>query len=104
VTLQNYTHGPWKLREGIGRDGDRLVITDSSGAVLAVTDGIQAQAELANARLMAAAPELLEAAKRYIKAFYRYDVDGNNPDKAAAHMQAENDLIAAIAKAEGGAS
>ena len=41
-----------------------------------------------------------EAGKNYIKAFHAYDVDSDNPQKAQAHIEAENVLIAALALAK----
>ncbi len=37
--------------------------------------------------------DLVLAARAYIDAFHAYDVDGDNPEKAQAHMEAENHLL-----------
>jgi hypothetical protein len=89
-----HTPGPWRITEGhrdriiraIDSDGDDTVIAEVHWWAMA-----GAAESIANARLIAAAPELLEACKFAFAAM-------NSED---GRKRAEQALIAAIAKAEG---
>ena len=89
------TPGPWSIEENVRAGGViHLAVTNRAAGDDWMPCSITPMAwvrdiDYANARLIAAAPELLEAAK-----------------KAARHMgdDQRDDLIAAIAKAEGSES
>ena len=51
-------------------------------------------------RLIAAAPELLEACKMMVEAMHRYEMDAEG-DKTIEHKKIMKQAVAAIAKAEG---
>ena len=84
-----HTPGPWTI------DGKNIKHYTDNGftKVARVGDYMAARNDEANARLIAAAPELLEAAIAYVQA----DKDGNNTRSRIAMKQ----LRAAIAKATG---
>lgn len=89
-----HTPGPWRAtKERRGREQTTLDIRDGDGRQVAMCNGYVAQNDeeeaFANARLIAAAPDLLAAAKMVME----------NPGHKAIAM-----LEAAIAKAEGGAA
>ena len=86
-----HTPGPWTYAIGQGLYEQRYVIDSTPGRALAVCAGFEPRNE-ANARLIAAAPELLEA----LEAFKAIDAfDGWHPKYRDAIAKAE----AAIAKA-----
>ena len=83
-----HTPGPWAV-------GGRLVIAEKYGSVCAVDDG---QSDyVANARLIAAAPELLAALKAITD-----ELGVPDPGYPAPVANAAEIARAAIAKAEGG--
>jgi len=87
--MSGHTPGPWKLDifdGGINVDGERPI---------ALMLGL-AEEGLANARLIAAAPELLEALKRYVE----HDDTAYDPAENF-WRQIKDEALAAIAKAEG---
>jgi hypothetical protein len=97
-----HTHGPWT--GFLGEDGDEgatWLIGPSSARPIVATVGADEECGLtgatveANARLIAAAPELLVAAKAVIRAF------GFAPPEGVDLPTEWDDLAAAIAKATG---
>ena len=95
-----HTPGPWKFEELTAQDGDGYILTEGDEVVIvhhggAYSKGLQRDEVLANARLIAAAPDLLEALEdaREELEWYETELAGecyNNPK-----------LNAAIAKARG---
>ncbi len=98
-----HTPAPWLIEWNAAQSGEGHYITDSKDMVelsriAAVLFHDDADGETrANARLLAAAPELLEACKRMIE---WDDRKHDHPQRQAAYRNAR----AAIAKAEGGAA
>lgn len=101
-----HTPGPWKWREGVPNDllYDHDVLTSSAVAVVYVESrdscGNRVAREMAvcvpsvaDARLIAAAPDLLAALKEMVE----FDQTGKPADYAAIFA----DALSAIAKAEG---
>lgn len=62
--MKNHTPGPWQLDSEFYRFG--AIIAPDFGQVAAVRGDLKLEA-LANARLIAAAPELLEALKGFVQ-------------------------------------
>src|SRR5438132_242018 len=98
-----HTPGPWEIIKDGGSTRIHPV-KEGVGRICTVTDG---KYQNANARLIAAAPELLEAGKKFL-AFYN-DLAKSNPgfmgklglQDYAQYNEAMLELPAAIAKAEG---
>lgn len=88
--MAEHTPGPWYA--GGPMDFDNYIVQTKKGAIAHVHPP---HAE-AHARLIAAAPELLDAAKRWL-----YERDLYNVPPRQQERDAERDLRAAIAKAEG---
>ena len=111
-TKATYTPGPWfdcepnvgiseRERQGgsyVGIGNGRKAIARAVISTLILVDEA-----IVNARLIAAAPELLEAAKQVIwKLSHNHDVDGyNGPGRITREDATVKMLYAAIAKAEG---
>lgn len=96
--MSKFTKGPWRLDqyENILDANDRKVVV--TGVALSMS-GIDSEVS-ANARLISAAPDLLEALERYVHAI----AVGGGSDKDLimdAIRQADNKARAAIAKAKG---
>lgn len=96
--MSKYTPGPWKKVSGLYANAPTRIWA-KQGEMLAevtVADGSDFAEHQANARLIAAAPELLEAAKKMVAYIgenaIREFAEAGNP----GHL-----LIAAIDKAEG---
>lgn len=93
--MNKHTPGPWRLvwRLVISDKSwqTKYQIDDSFGACVVACDDITDENAEANARLIAAAPELLEALEYTLKCLMQTDV-------GEAHYQP---AIAAIAKARG---
>lgn len=89
MSAHKHTPGPWCV-EGVGIRA--LVRAGINGVIVAVRHRLSAQEHEANARLIAAAPELLEAAMAFIAPFDGIEVVQDS-DIAKAR--------AAIAKATG---
>lgn len=102
MSAAKHTPGPWR----VSKDGD-TVVPESTNALLAdVYDGSPSdktdmEVTRANARLIAAAPEMLEASREiFLELDGRYD---GAPDSRTLWMGEHlTRLRAAIAKAEGG--
>ena len=106
MSAAQHTPGPWKVEKELSsRLAEWLITMDAGdrGRGIAIAETVPATGrELANARLIASAPELLEALKHCEDVFMRYEisrVDGEEiTDKALQTIRA------AIAKATGGAA
>ena len=94
TTTAKHTPGPWEAR---GPGTERAWI--SAGPIdIACTRAVKGHDHAANARLIAAAPELLEAAKKVKQWMYIYGViDANSPEDTDAW----DAVTGAIAKATG---
>ena len=101
MTETKHTPGPWKARKGFHADTIEIFHPDKSvkppfypcEIATIASDRDTAKAK-ANARLIAAAPELLEALQAFVK--YADDVNDDSPELDRARS--------AIAKATGGAA
>jgi hypothetical protein len=97
--MAKHTPGPWSVGEGTP---DIAIITDKVLVAMVTNDEdspCEDDEQMANARLMAAAPELLEACE----AALLLAGDDDLPDNGGYNGAAITDQIrAAIAKAEGG--
>jgi len=92
MSTQKHTSGPWKFSfESI--DSEWAIVTTASGSIIANVNSDQRQK--ANARLIAAAPELLAALKESLA---NLEYLGLRDNKLPGMMQRIN---YAIAKAEG---
>jgi hypothetical protein len=89
-----YTPGPWHT--GSDEDGDIVYGPDCELVASAAGDG-DAEAEVANARLIAAAPELLWACETALRAL---EFQGNGPRPHVSEAEWD-EIAAAIAKARG---
>ena len=96
-TEQKHTPGPWRVGDGSFVIGNHPApgITGSDDVHHYGGHLICESVSQANARLIAAAPELLEAAKQALQVFVDQGWDDD--------LSAAKSLKAAIAKAEGGA-
>jgi hypothetical protein len=103
----NHTRGPWTIgprREILGQAFD-----DSARNICDKVRGGSPEAADANARLIAAAPELLDSLKRVLAGFeanvFQRNIDGDGESgwaiKFMPHLMALADATRAIAKAEG---
>lgn len=85
-----HTPGPWEYAiEEDGGDNPDIAIVDKDGNIICDTGGGEYQARLTNARLIAAAPELLAELKKWLEWAKDEGVQGIESTKAL------------IAKAEG---
>jgi len=105
--MSGHTPGPWKVFEFANYQGDPdlvgawigtddLLVAEARGA--AVIGGFRHEEHTANACLIAAAPDLLEA----LKALLGHDERDAGCVPSDAHLDAQNDARAAIAQAVGG--
>jgi len=109
-TKQTHTAGPWRFHLGRGTD-PRFHIQTIGGYQIAETPQNHGKAEIneANARLIAAAPALLEACKASLKVFQGWLHDADPHNELGQGDSAERDaavhmieiVSAAIRKAEG---
>lgn len=105
--MSKRTPGPWMV--ATCRAGSMLAVIDQEGSIIAElvqwrtsTNPQIRQEPPANAQLMAAAPELLEACEAHMAALGSKIRDGKDrPEYAEAIYQAQKKMIAAIAKARG---
>lgn len=97
---KQHTPGPWNVGDDSPNDYEGPMIDTRDRAVAVITIDHETEStpeDRANARLIAAAPELLAALQRLTRAMDDYD--GDIPaDINSPHHQA----LAAIAKATGG--
>lgn len=111
--MSKHTPGPWQTSTRTKPRGGLTVFSTVNGVadalIAQVSEGesyedraIQVTESDANACLIAAAPDLLEACKTAVDFIDQFVVDADagaqDPDAQAAHAE----LIAAIAKARGG--
>jgi hypothetical protein len=91
-----HTPGPW--HRATCNEGQAFAITADKGRICTINQtlgGLQGQQERnANARLIAAAPELLAACKAAVEVFSSYPRDPSEAKRMVLHVHA------AIAKAE----
>ena len=108
--MSEHTPGPWHMQDRYCKRGiSGIDIVDKDGSLIcclpdgaSIKGGYAFPKQLVNARLIAAAPELLEACKAVIN----YAVDCQNPKREAEFYFQQADKItdkvkAAIAKATG---
>lgn len=97
---QKFTPGPWRIGDaghtvfGPPTDKPSPKTIATMPKIKAPCKSVELDENIANAQLIAAAPELLEAAKRAEKTLLKLLKDGN-------HDGVLRDLNAAISKAEG---
>lgn len=91
TTKAKHTPGPWRRNGHTSIESkDRWIASTDSGGVKGFSE------DVANAHLIAAAPELLEALKAALPHLQWANIHGSRCDEQIAQTQA------AIAKAEGG--
>ena len=88
--MNKHTPGPWSV---INIHADPVVVAHNGQSITGPWTKLTEE-DLANARLIAAAPELLEALSKIVHEFCR-----NGPEHVAKHIKEPND---AIDKATGG--
>lgn len=103
-----HTPGPWKMWPANGQDdaSGRPMVTDEPGEVgiahviqrMREPDTLYPKEAEANCRLIAAAPELLEALERALPLVQLLGAKMNNPKQVADTTEA---IFAALAKAKG---
>lgn len=99
-----HTPGPWEASRGIDKEPDRWVVTvvgPKPWGVATIENGAPGdtlKTEEANARLFAAAPELLRELKHLVRLLEPLERDGGLNVPGLATL---NGARAAIAKAEG---
>lgn len=99
--MSAHTAGPWQ----VASDGSLGTVETESGVVIAQAMQVRPRAQdmkhverMANARLIAAAPDLLKALRGMLSAWNMVcDANGFERD----HIQQQKDAVAAIAKATG---
>jgi len=89
-----HTPGPWTIALDAPEDGWVVVLRKHQ-------EGVIALCELRDQRLIAAAPELLEAAKYALKCLDAANETLGGWDSSPYYVEARADLKKAIAKAEG---
>ena len=99
--MNGYTPGPWK----VSALGSGLLIENAAGYVIARISVLLAyrRQHRANARLIAAAPELLQALQSLSEYVYR-DMESNAPNWAPMDVPEYAAASAALAKAKWGAA
>jgi hypothetical protein len=97
--MSKHTEGPWTVRTFYreGMDGARYYIDGADGATFADICGVDPREDRANARLIAAAPDLLACVQNVLDAG-----DDNADAREICDYIDWTALRAAIAKAEGG--
>lgn len=88
-----HTPGPWEISESPDFPGQQTIHAQGSDRILAVLDRTDEQ-DIANARLIAAAPDLLEALKEAIRLY-----DEGDATDVLEFIRCE--ARAALTKAEG---
>lgn len=98
--MSKHNPGPWRV-DGQAHDmAGSAIIHDVNGFPVASTRSWIKEQHEANARLVAAAPDLLEACKRQVANIEQW-LETGVPASADESQQIYNALKAAIAKAEG---
>ena len=92
----NYTKGEWKVNCGIRANGELIATTEALKRNL-TKDGYNATEEIANARLISAAPEMYEALQKISYAV----MNGNLKVNKSVAIQIYEIATPALAKAEG---
>jgi hypothetical protein len=92
--MSKHTPGPWKVTTHATDPNAYDVEAESGGKI---TRGYWGRNAKADARLIAAAPELLNAANQLVSAIWGRDIDRTQESLGAAEVA----IRAAIAKAEG---
>jgi hypothetical protein len=72
--MSKHTPGPWNVEQDVVNNGDILIMTPEFRPLASVdvreipedTEGIPRETALANAKLIAAAPKLLDALKKFL--------------------------------------
>lgn len=111
--MSKHTPGTWSdYYAKLAPVGSVAVWSDQGGMVRRVAlcgthEGIDLDEAEANARLIAAAPDLLKRLKSMVEVAERTWGDWDNPtavtsSRTVGELNAARDLLAAIAKAEGG--
>ena len=97
--MNKHTPGPWSLiKDGLPKlNNQNNIVYGSDGVAI-----VYGQANDADAQLIAAAPELLEACKLFLA--YHDAVDKYDVSMMLAYADAEKAIRLAVAKAEGGAA
>ena len=103
--MPKHTAGPWRVRDA-GRSGNviRFEVYSPGGHIRGIDDPAQITASeaLANARLIAAAPDLLESLRRCVSALDGLLGDSDQiPDDNRPGVLAMQSARAAIEKVEG---
>lgn len=91
-----HTPGPWKAIDAIVNNApNRAIVQQNKWGGEVVSDcGVSDDRTTANARLISAAPDLLESLRGMVRLF---EQDNDNPDKWVQYRAA----LSSIAKAEG---
>lgn len=103
-----HTPGPWHFDDG--GDGDLEIWSAAYHPTMPLCSvgnygpAGPSSTDNANARVIAAAPELLEACERVLKESVRVEYDEDGPACAEMAYEVLEVVRAAIAKAEGGAA
>lgn len=99
MTKSHHTPGPWEVLPAQWDEGETLCIqTASIGDVVAFIEGPANERDYANARLIAAAPELLDALEGLLNLNdVKQALNSKSHDVRKSHAKA----LAAIAKARG---
>jgi hypothetical protein len=98
-----HTKGPWKINNNIGHKGELGIIADTAPCIIAIMGNQKvwpAEAE-ANAHLIAAAPDLLEACKALLEEFNSRTALIETCDMTDDELVAIQKAEQAIAKTEG---
>lgn len=96
----SHTKGPWRIRVNKNDDQDTCDMSICGDIfVLADINGPQYEHQKANARLISAAPDLLEAAQLFVAYDTGCDDDENDVAIMLAYADAKKAIVAAIAKA-----
>ncbi len=99
--MSQHTPGPWKVKQGTDVTEDRAKEPCTVAKCWSSTFSPPREEAAANARLIAAAPDLLAACKRGLAALtVAVEVGGGDP----AEHECCRQMGLAIAKAEGGAA
>lgn len=91
--MTQHTQGPWNVN--LNDDGFINPVVENESQYICVLEGGSTNNQIANARLISAAPELLEAASIALKAF---QMDSDLEEDFSPEIRA---LRMAIAKAKG---
>ncbi len=106
--MASFTPGPWRVVLGSDEHGYRLAGVVAAGSMVAivnVSSDAAAAEQIANAHLLAAAPDLYEALKGAVETIQIWHSLGHPVDPGwaiyLAHAPEMQRITAALAKAEG---